>query len=55
MWKSARDGNFVRVTLKEGKKHEEENESKRRLNSAQNLETSLKHKKIKKTDLNLNC
>jgi hypothetical protein len=44
MWKGARDGNFVRGTLKGGKKQEEEIESKSRLNSAQNLESSLKHK-----------
>jgi hypothetical protein len=41
-----RDGNLVRGTLKGGKKHEKENESKSRLNSVQNLESSLKHKKI---------
>jgi hypothetical protein len=38
----------VRGTLKEGKEHKEESEFKSRFNPAQNLESSLKHKKITK-------
>jgi hypothetical protein len=54
MWKRARDGNLVRGTINGGKKHEEANDSKSRLNSAQNLESSLKYKKLKYINLNLN-